>query len=147
MLSDEDYARIFRNLRRDVKSKAKKTYLRDMENLIAEEPDRYDEVRAIPTSTRHVIVSFDRTYNTHFSYDYFDLTLLAFTRLHGGRGVFKPTHQNRVIRWCNSRRSLLRLLLFMRRHFGASHDIRFSRALIVPYPRPAVGHQLDPDGL
>lgn len=135
MVSDFEFERVFNRMRGDTTSAARRRYLTDLQGMLEETSDVLDLLKdARYSPNRRVLVSFDRTYRTKFSYLYFDLTLLLLTRVHGGSAVHRPTAQNRVIVWRNRKRDLLSILRFVRRHFGTSHHIRFSRALIVPYP-------------
>lgn len=90
---------------------------------------------------RWVAVSFDRRQNDDdFSYHYFDLTLVILDAIMGGRGIYKPVNQLRVLRWNATCGDLLAVL----RHLAAHNDeLKFRRILIIPYPNAPVGRKLD----
>jgi hypothetical protein len=143
-MTDDEYEEAFRRLRRRFSHETKRELLRGLQHMLAES-EHYDEIKNVRLARRHVAVSADKTYGIDFSYHYFDFFLGVLSFLHGGPSwPGKPVNQNRVIVWRNRRSVLLSTLLFLRANYGASHDIRFSRAIVLPYPNPAIGHRVMP---
>lgn len=141
-MNDREYEEAFSRLRRRFPHETKKRLLREFQHALADS-EHYDDVCDNSLRHRLVAVSCDRTRNVDFSYHYFDFFLGALSYLHGGSpSPRKPINQNRVIVWRNRRSTLLKILLFIRSQYGASHEVRFSRAIVLPYPDPEVGHRL-----
>lgn len=143
MDSQDAIALAFRRVRHDL-SKKKKQLLKDIEYQIEEDADVRDIVDDISKSQwdRYVAVSCDRRRNDNlFSYSDFDTALVLLDNIAGGTGIYKPANQLRALRWGGRRRDLLKVLCYLASH---NSQLDFRRALVVPFPRPVVGHRIDP---
>lgn len=131
----------FRKLRREFSDNAKRSFLRDIQGQIEEDEDIYDILKTTTGKQRYLAVTFDRRKNDDsFSYVYFDLVIVLLDRLAGGRGIYKPANQLRVLKWNAKKSDLLKVLLY----FASNNtQLRFKRALILPFPTPAVGFKID----
>jgi len=133
----------FRRLRREFSAKTKRTFLTDMQGQIEEDTDIQRILSKSRPEPRYIAVTFDRWKNdNNFSYSYFDMLLVALDALSGGAGIYKPSNQMRALRWNGSRRDLMQVLRYFARN---NAQVRYRRALILPFPLPPVGQRIDPN--
>jgi hypothetical protein len=131
----------FRQLRRDFTAKTKRAFLDDIQGQIEEDGEIQEILGKPHTRSRYLAVTFDRRKNdNNFSYSYFDLVLVALDAISGGGGIYKPSNQMRALQWNGSRPDLLRVLRYFARN---NAQVRFRRALILPFPVPPVGRGID----
>ena len=138
---DKEFAEAFEELRHAFRHKTQRNFIDAIEGEIADRTELQEVLGKRRASPRYVSVTFDRRPNdTTFSYSYFDLMLVILDRLAGGRGIYKPVSQVRALRWNNSRPSLLTVLRALRR---MDPRLNFRRVLILPFPIPPIGAQID----
>ena len=133
-------ARVFDELRRDLASKSRRAFLNDVEGQI-EEDDELQEILTQHRKSRYLAITFDRRKNDpHFSYGDFDLLLVVLDALSGGNGIYKPSNQIRALRWMGNEQQLLATTLY----FGRTNpQLRYWRAMVLPFPGRIVGHRID----
>ena len=141
MAGERSFDDAFRILRKQFTAKKRRTFLDDIRGQLEED----EVIRAILSKQRgqprYLAVTFDRKKNDAvFSYSYFDMVLVALDAVSGGNGIYKPSNQMRALRWNGTRTSLLRVLRYVRRN---NSQVRFRRALILPFPAPPVGYRID----
>ncbi len=124
-------------------SKTKRSFLNDTQGQIEEDERTLEIMRRPRIKERYVVVKFDRRKNDgKFSYGYFDLVLVALDALSGGSGIYKPSNQMCALQWNSRRSDLLRVLRYFARN---NAQVRFRRALVLPFPIPPIGHRIDTD--
>ena len=132
----------FKRLRHIYSAKTKRAFLADIRGQL-EEDEKIAQILQKPRiKARYVAVTCDRRRNNpNFSYGFFDLLLVILDALAGGGGIYKPCNQMRALQWNGRRSNLLRVLQFFARN---NAQVNFRRALVLPYPIPPAGHQIDP---
>lgn len=132
-MAAEDFLEVaFKQLRRDFTTKTKRSFLNDIQGQI-EEDERTLEIMRKPRikeryATFHMAISI--------------LSLVALDALSGGSGIYKPSNQMRALQWNSRRSDLLRVLRYFARN---NAQVRFRRALVLPFPIPPIGHRIDTD--
>jgi hypothetical protein len=141
MPPEEMFEAAFERVREAVTAKTKRAFLDDMQGQIEEDESIQKILRKRRARPEYVAVTFDRRKNDNsFSYGYFDLVLVALDAISGGGGIFKPSNQMRALRWNGTKGNLLQVL----RYFAQNNaQVRFRRALILPFPVPLVGYRID----
>jgi hypothetical protein len=97
--------------------------------------------KPVQPGTAFAMITFDRKPNDNkFEYGYFDVLLVLLDALSGGKGIYKPINQLRVLHWNASRRDLLKVILFFVKN---NPQIKARRILVLPYPRIEIGQFID----
>lgn len=131
----------FRRLRRDFAANTKRVFLNDIQGQIEEDEDIQKILSKPGKKPRYLALTFDRRKNdSNFSYAYFDLMLVALDTISGGNGIYKPSNQMRAIRWNGTPSDLLRVIQYFARN---NAQVRYRRALILPFPTPPIGQRID----
>lgn len=141
MPTEDVFTSAFKKLREIFTFKTKRAFLDDLKGQIEDDEDIQEILRKPKAKLRYFAVTFDRRKNDMaFSYNYFDVLLVALDAISGGNGIYKPSNQMRALQWNGSRSDLLRVLRYFARH---NHQVNFWRALVLPFPVPAAGHRID----
>jgi hypothetical protein len=142
MSATDKFEAAFKRLRRIYTAKTKRVFLDDIRGQL-EENEKIAEIVLRPRiKARYVAVTCDRRRNNpNFSYAFFDVLPVVLDALAGGGGIYKPCNQMRALQWNGRRSNLLRVLRFFARN---NPQVNFRRALVLPYPIPPAGHQIDP---
>ena len=131
----------FRILNKEFSAKARRSFLSDIRGQLEEDDEIAEILSKSRNSIQHLALTFDRRKNdTTFSYPYFDMVLVALDAISGGNGIYKPSNQMRALQWNGSRKDLLRVLRYLRQN---NSQIKFKRALILPFPTPPTGYGID----
>lgn len=140
MSEARDLNTAFRLLKKQFTAKTKRNFLNDIRGQL-EENDEISEILQKRGAIQYLAVTFDRKKNDKtFSYNYLDVALVTLDAIWGGHGIYKPSNQMRALRWDATPADLLFVLRIMR---GNNHQMRFRRALILPFPIPVVGYKID----
>lgn len=133
-------ARVFDELRHQIRGKAKRTFFNDIEAQI-EEDEELQDILTQHRKSRYLAITFDRRLNDfNFSYGDFDLLLVVLDALSGGSGIYKPSNQIRALRWMGDEQQLLDATL----RFGRiNRQLRYWRAMVLPFPEPIIGSRID----
>ena len=138
-------ARVFDELRRQIRGKAKRAFFNDIEAQI-EEDEELQDILTQHRKSRYLAITFDRRLNDlnfsylNFSYGDFDLLLVVLDALSGGNGIYKPSNQIRALRWMGDEQQLLGATL----RFGRTNrQLRYWRAMVLPFPEPIIGSRID----
>ena len=141
MPADDMFRAVFERLRKVFTPELKRSFLEDIQGQIEDNEDIQGILRTPRTRSQYVAVTCDRRKNdNNFSYNDFDLLLVALDAISGGNGIYKPSNQMRALQWNRRRSDLLRVLWYFARN---NRQVNFRRALVLPFPVPPVGHRID----
>jgi hypothetical protein len=141
MDTDIEFNAAFKRLQSEFKHKSKRTFLEEVKIALEDRHDFVELITQRQEDRKFVAVTFDRRRNDKvFSYVYFDLLLVLLDRLSGGGGIYKPVNQVRAVQWNANRSDLIQILRYFALHFP---KVNSRRLLVLPFPEPPVGFQID----
>lgn len=141
MPPEDIFEAAFTQLRQDFTAKTRRAFLDDIQGQIEDDEEIQEILQKPRTKSRYLAMTFDRRKNDgNFSYSYFDLVLVALDAISGGSGIYKPSNQMPAVQWNGRRSDLLRVLRYFARN---NSQVRFWRALVLPFSVSPVGYRID----